>query len=78
MTTTPKDEARTDPPDAKVQAVDDENRRIADRTMPGRRAALPPGALLPRPPEPQGDENRDGPLDRDGRPRAPDKPPLIE
>ena len=65
--------------DAKrVQGVQDENVRVADRTMPGGRAALPPGSLQRRPVENQSDENRDQPLTKEGEPRAPDPPPHAD
>jgi hypothetical protein len=65
----PKDDA------AKTRAVDDENRDEANRTMPGRRAALPAGTLRRTPQEPQGDENRDQPVAPDGSLTVPSKPP---
>ncbi len=65
----------TDDATRKQQAVRDETTRIADRTMPGERAALPPGSLQRRPVENQSDEHRDQPLAPDGRRRSPDPPP---
>ena len=59
---------------AKVQEVQDENREEANRDMPGRRAALPPGTLRRSPREPQGDENRDQPVAPDGTLTVPSKP----
>jgi hypothetical protein len=60
---------------AKITGVQDENRDEANRTMPGRRAALPPGSLRREPPSPQSDENRDQPVAHDGGLTTPSKPP---
>jgi hypothetical protein len=59
----------------KVRAVQDENRDEANRTMPGRRAGLPPGSLRRAPHEPQADENRDQPAAPDGTLTVPTEPP---
>jgi hypothetical protein len=61
----------------KVQAVEDEIIREADRTMPGERAALPPGSLQRRPVDNQSDEHRDQPRSPDGALRKPDTPPGV-
>ena len=61
----------------KVQAVKDEITREADRTMPGQRAALPPGSLQRRPVDNQSDEHRDQPRAPDGALRKPDTPPGV-
>ena len=67
----------TDKDDAakKVHGVKDEIVRVADRTMPGERAALPPGSLQRRPVDNQSDEHRDQPRTPDGQLREPDAPP---
>lgn len=69
-----KGDADPDPIAARVQNVQDENVRVANNTMPGRRAALPPGAASRLRIQPQADENRDQPLAPDGARRGPDKP----
>jgi hypothetical protein len=62
---------------ARVQGIEDENIRVANRDMPGQRADLP-ADTLPKPrPEPQSDENRDQPIGPDGKPTVPSKPPLT-
>jgi hypothetical protein len=64
-----------DEPDRSNSAAPDRNGRLEERirssrdSLPGRRAALPKGALGGVPPEPQGDENREPP------PNAPIIPP---
>ena len=74
-----KDKADTEPGTdaARVQGVEDENIRVANRDMPGCRADLPPDALPKLPPGPQSDENRDQPIGPDGKLTLPSKPPLT-
>lgn len=74
------DKADTEPgPTAgRVQGIEDENVRVANRTMPGQRADLPKGTLPGAPPDPQSDENRDQPVGPDGRLTTPAKPPLTK
>jgi len=56
---------------SRVQGVEDENLRIANRDMPGNRAELPKGVLRDGPAANQADEQRDQPLGPDGRPAKP-------
>jgi hypothetical protein len=73
------DKADTEPgaDAARIQGVEDENIRVANRDMPGRRADLPPDTLPKLPPDPQSDENREQPIGPDGKPTVPSKPPLT-
>lgn len=73
------DKAETEPGTdaARVQGVEDENIRVANSDMPGRRADLPPETLPVLSPQPQSDENRDQPIGPDGKPTVPSKPPLT-
>ena len=52
---------------AKVDALDDENRRITSKRMEGRRAALPEGTFREPVTGPQSDQNRDQPVGPDGK-----------
>ncbi len=63
---------------AKVRAVDDENRNVMNRDMPGRRAARPDGTIPPSQTSPQADENRDQPVAPDGRLTRPAPPPATD
>ncbi len=63
---------------ARIQGVEDENVRDANRTMPGQRAGLPKDTLPGHPSQPQSDENRDQPVGPDGKLIAPSKPPLTD
>jgi hypothetical protein len=73
-----KADTEPDPTAARIQGVLDENRHVANRTMPGGRAALRPGPVRPKLTTPQADENRDQPVAADGSLRPPDKPPLTD
>lgn len=64
MQSSPNDKASGDA--AKIQAVEDENRDVANRTMPGARAALRPGTLPGPPLAPHSDEHRDQPVTPEG------------
>ena len=75
MDTKSKQEAETA---AKIHEVQDENRGVANQDMPGKRAALPPGALSKPKSEPQADENRDQPVAPDGGLTTPSKPPTAQ
>lgn len=63
---------------AKIHEVQDENRDVANRDMPGKRAALPPGSLSRIKSEPQADENRDQPVAPDGGLTTPSEPPSAQ
>jgi hypothetical protein len=73
------DKADTEPGSvvARIQGIEDENIRIANSDMPGRRADLPPDTLPKLPPDPQSDENREQPIGPDGKPTVPSRPPLT-
>jgi len=74
------DKADTEPgPTAgRIQGVEDENVREANRAMPGQRADLPKDTLPGHSSLPQSDENRDQPIGPDGKPTVPSKPPLTD
>jgi hypothetical protein len=76
----PKDKADTERHAiaTRIQGIEDENIRVANRAMPGQRAALPEGTLTGLSSLPQSDENRDQPIGPDGKPTVPSKPPLTD